>query len=426
MSDPGPEANKERAKRSADPVLPTSFAEFVALMALLMALTALSIDIMLPGLPQISEYFALAHPNDQQLVVTSYLVGLAAGQLVFGPLSDRFGRKPILLTGLAMFIVGSLGAVLAEDFTYLFLARSVQGFGAASPRVISVAVIRDLFSGWQMARVTSLVMVVFIVVPVIAPSIGQLLLHVGPWPLMFYFLLAVGITSFIWAGFRLPETRGGGQAPASRAPRAGQARAAVGIGSALRWTLTSPQTVGYTIATGFLFGCLMAYINSAQQIFVEVYGLGATFPIVFGAVAGVQALAALTNAHLVQRHGMRRVSHIALVAFCSSSLLLLVAAQFQPPLLVFAVLVATAFYSFGLIVPNFNAIAMQPMGAVAGTASSFIGFYTTAAGAIFGWMIGAYFDGSVKPLAMGFALLSIASLVTVLAVEGRRGMFRGE
>lgn len=425
MSDPGPKAVEERAKRTADPVLPTSFAEFVALMALLMALTALSLDIMLPGLPQISAFFALEHPNDQQLVVTSYLVGLAAGQLVFGPLSDRFGRKPILLTGLAMFILGSLGAILAEDFTYLFLARSIQGFGAASPRVISVAVIRDLFSGWQMARVTSLVMVVFIVVPVIAPSIGQLLLHVGPWPLMFYFLLAVGITSLIWAGLRLPETRGG-QAPTGQAQGAGQARVAVGIGSALRWTLTSPQTVGYTIATGFLFGCLMAYINSAQQIFVEVYGLGATFPIVFGAVAGVQALAALTNAHLVQRHGMRRVSHIALIAFCSSCLLLLAAAQFQPPLLVFAVLVATAFYSFGLMVPNFNAIAMQPMGAVAGTASSFIGFYTTAAGAIFGWIIGAYFDGSVKPLAMGFALLSISSLVTVLAVEGRRGMFRGE
>ena len=415
MNDPGQKADPERAKTSGDPVLPTSFAEFVALSALLMALTALSIDIMLPALPQIGEFFALAQPNDRQLVVTSYLVGFAAGQLVFGPLSDRYGRKPILMVGLGIFIAGSLGAVTTSDFTYLFLARSVQGFGAASPRVISIAVIRDLFSGWQMARVTSLVMVVFITVPVIAPSIGQVLLHIGSWTLMFYFLLAVGIAAIVWAGLRLPETRG-----------AGQRRAPVRFGTALRWTLTSAQTVGYTVATGFLFGCLMAYINSAQQIFVEVYRLGASFPIAFGAVAGVQALASLTNAHLVQQHGMRRVSHIALVAFCASSVSLLAAAQFDPPLAIFSLLVASAFFSFGLMVPNFNAIAMQPMGAVAGTASSFIGFYSTAAGALFGWIIGAYFDGSVEPLATGFALLSIAALVTVFTVEGWRGMFRGE
>jgi len=415
MNELSRKTDRERARHHGEPELPTSFAEFVALTALLMALTALSIDIMLPALPQIGEFFGLVRPNDRQLVVTSYLIGFAAGQLVFGPLSDRFGRKPILMAGLAIYVAGSLGAVSAEDFTYLFLARSVQGFGAASPRVISIAVIRDLFSGWQMARVTSLVMVVFIVVPVIAPTIGQGLLHLGSWTLMFHFLLAVGIASIIWAGFRLPETHGAGQ------PRVG-----VGIGTALRWTLTSLQTVGYTVATGFLFGCLMAYINSAQQVFVEVYGLGASFPIAFGAVAGVQALASLTNAHLVQQHGMRRVSHIALVAFCSSSLSLLAAAQLEPPLLVFAVLMASAFFSFGLMVPNFNAIAMQPMGAVAGTASSFIGFYTTAAGALFGWIIGAYFDGTVIPLAAGFALLSIAALVTVLAVEGWRGMFRGE
>ncbi len=415
MNEGGQKSGDEQARLGHEPRLPMPFAEFVGLMALMTALTALSIDIMLPALPQIGEYFALELPNDRQLVLTGYLVGLAAGQLVFGPLSDRYGRKPVLMIGLAMFILGSVGAAVADSFTNLFLARAMQGFGAASPRVISIAIVRDLFSGWQMARVTSLIMMVFIVVPVIAPSIGMGLLQLGPWPLMFHLLLVVGIICTIWAAFRLPETRS-----------EGHARAPITLRKALRWTFTSLQTVGYTLATGFLFGCLMAYINSAQQVFVEVYDLGAAFPIAFGAVAGVQAFAALTNAHLVQRYGMRRVSHTALVAFCTSSLLLLAVAPFQPSFAVFAVLVAIAFYCFGVIVPNFNAIAMQPMGAVAGTASSFIGFYTTAAGALFGWGIGSYFNGSVQPLAIGFAVLSTLSLVTVLLVEGWKGMFRGE
>src|SRR5690606_22598459 len=160
----------------------------------------------------IGEYFSLAEANDRQLVVTSYMVGLAAGQLVFGPLSDRVGRKSMLLAGLAIFAAGSLAAVTVDDFSYLFLARSVQGFGAASARVISIAVIRDLFSGWEMARVTSLVMIIFIIVPVLAPSMGQGLLFLGDWSLIFNLLLAVGIGASIWSAYRLPETHpSGGQ-----------------------------------------------------------------------------------------------------------------------------------------------------------------------------------------------------------------------
>src|SRR5690606_15421730 len=175
-----------------DRELPIPFGEFVALMALLMALTALSIDIMLPALPQIGSFFAVAEPNDRQLVVAIYMIGFASGQLVFGPLSDRLGRKSMLTAGLSIFVLGSLLAVAVEDFTYLLLARAVQGFGAASSRVISIAVIRDLFSGWQMARVTSLVMIVFIIVPVLAPGLGQGLLFLGDWTLIFNFLLVVG------------------------------------------------------------------------------------------------------------------------------------------------------------------------------------------------------------------------------------------
>lgn len=415
MNDIGRRSGTQGSLGTRDRDLPIPFGEFVGLMALLMALTALSIDIMLPALPQIGEFFSVAEPNDRQLVVAVYMIGFASGQLVFGPLSDRLGRKSMLTAGLSIFVLGSLLAVAVEDFTYLLLARAVQGFGAASSRVISIAVIRDLFSGWQMARVTSLVMIVFITVPVLAPGLGQGLLFLGDWTLIFNFLLVVGIAAMVWSGYRLPETHA-----------AGVPRATIGLATALRWIFTSPQTFGYAIAIGFVFGCLMAYISSAQQIFVEVYDLGAAFPLVFGAVAGVQAIAAYTNAQLVQRHGMRRVSHVALVAFCISSLLLTAVSPLEPPLLVFSVLVASVFFSFGLIMPNFNAIAMQPMGAVAGTASSFIGFYTTGAGAIFGWAIGAYYDGTVRPLAVGFALLGLAALATVLAIEGRKGLFRGE
>lgn len=415
MDDPESRSDPPPSLLSGEPAIPTSFVEFVGLMALLMALTALSIDIMLPALPQIGEFFRLSDPNDRQLVVTSYMIGFAVGQLLFGPLSDRFGRKSMLMVGLGIFVVGSLAAVMVDDFEHLFFARTVQGFGAASSRVISVAVIRDLFSGWRMARVTSLVMIVFITVPMLAPGLGQGLLYIGDWTLIFEFLLVVGIACIIWSGLRLPETH-----------QTGQSRGSIKLGRALRWTFTSPDTVGYSVAIGFVFGCLMAYISSAQQIFVEVYGLGAAFPIAFGAVAGVQALAAFTNASLVQHYGMRRVSHAALLSFCAGSLALMAAAPFEPPLLLFAALLAIVFFSFGLIMPNFNAIAMQPVGSVAGTASSFVGFYTTAAGALLGWLIGAYFDGTVQPLATGFACLSLAALATVLAVERRRGLFKGE
>lgn len=395
--------------------LGTSFVEFVALSALLMAMTALSIDIMLPALPQIGASFALGEPNHRQLVVTSYLIGFAGGQLVFGPLSDRLGRKPVLMAGLVIFVAGTLVAVVVDEFALLFLARTLQGLGGAAPRVISVAVVRDLFSGRRMARVMSLVMMVFIAVPVFAPAIGQGLLHIGAWRLTFYFLAAVGLVAIVWAGLRLPETHPPGQ---SAAP--------VALIESARRIVSTPQTVGYAVAAGFLFGCLMAYIGSAQQIFVEIYGLGTYFPVAFGAVAGVQSLAAFVNSRLVERHGMRRVSHTALVAYCTASLLLVLAAPFDPPLLLFAGLVASAFFSFGVIVPNFNAIAMQPLGALAGTASSAIGFYMTAAGALFGWAIGALFDGTVLPLAAGFAVLSFSALATVILTEGLRGLFRGE
>lgn len=415
MDDLAKQADRIPSGRGTARVLPIPFPEFVGLTALLMALTALSMDIMLPALPAIARTFDLAEPNQRQLVLVCYLVGLAGGQVLFGPVSDRMGRKPVLLAGLILYILGTVGVLVSGSFFLLLLARAVQGFGAASPRVIAVAIVRDFFSGREMARVMSLVMMTFIVVPVFAPAIGQALLQIGDWTWLFRVLLAIGLVSLTWASFRLPDGRSEGNRPKP-----------IGTVAAIRMVTTMRVSVGYAIASGFIFGCLVSYISSAQQIFMEVYRLGASFPIVFGAVAGMMAVASFTNAALVQRYGMRRVSHTALAGFAAVSLLLVAVAPFSPSLPVFATLLAMIFFAVGLIFPNFNAIAMQPLGSVAGMASSLIGFYTTASGALFGWFIGHAFNGTMQPLAIGFAMLSLAAFATVAVAEGRDRLFRGD
>ncbi|HZH28621.1 MAG TPA: multidrug effflux MFS transporter [Azospirillaceae bacterium] len=387
------------------------FGEFVALIALLMALTALGIDIMLVALPDIARTFAVAEPNDRQLVVTIYMVGFALGQPFHGPLSDRFGRKPVLVAGLLIFAVGAIGAVLAPGFGWLLAARAVQGFGAAAPRVVSIAIVRDRFAGPAMSRVMSFIMMVFIIVPILAPAMGEGILHLGPWPWIFGFLFLTAALVLGWMVLRLPETR----PAAARQPLSPGALAAT-----FRMVVTNRTTLGYTVAMGFLFGGLLSYIGSAQQVFVDVYGLGAMFPVVFGAIAAVMAVASLTNAQLVMRLGMRRVSHSALIGYVAAcAVMVALGWPAHPPLWGLALFLAAAFFCFGLITPNFNAMAMEPLGRVAGMASSFIGFYTTAAGATFGWLVGQAFDGTVRPLVAGFTVLGVLAWLTVLVADGR-------
>ena len=239
-------------------LLKIHFLEFVTLTAALMALTALSIDIMLPALPAIGAALGVNSENDRQLVVILYMVGFAVGQLFYGPLSDRFGRKPVLMLGLAIFVVGTLAALLSDTFKLLLLSRIVQGFGAASPRVIAVAVVRDLYSGRQMARVMSFTMMVFIVIPVFAPSIGQGLVHLGNWHWTFYALLIMGGAVSIWAALRLPETASPVIHHESVQTLAQSFNAVVG----------EMQTIAYGVCSGLMFGCLLAYVASAEQVFV--------------------------------------------------------------------------------------------------------------------------------------------------------------
>lgn len=380
----------------------------------MMALTAMSVDIMLPSLPALGAALGVANENDRQLVVIVYMAGFACGQLVYGPLSDHLGRRPVLLGGIVVYIAGSLMALLAPSFTTLLAARLVQGLGAASPRVVSIAVVRDLYSGRQMARVMSFVMMVFIIIPVLAPSLGQALLLIGSWRWPFHALLLVGLAAALWAWTRLPET---GEAALGKRP-------AMALMPAFLAAILDLQTAGYGVAQGVMFGCLLAYVASSQQVFTEVFGLGKAFPIAFGAVASTLSLAAFINARIVGHYGMRRVSHTALAGFVVVALALAML-QFLGLLgfVAFLGLVALAFFLFGLTAPNFNALAMEPQGHNAGMASSVVGALSTAVGAVIGGVIGRAFDGTAMPLALGFALASLTAFAIVTAVEGRAGLF---
>lgn len=412
-SERGTQTLASRQDEPSEP-LSISFLEFVCLSACLMAMTALAIDIMLPALPTIASSFGVASENDQQLIVVLYMAGFAVGQIFFGPLSDHFGRKPMLLLGLAVFILGTVAALWAKSFEMLLAARLIQGIGAASPRIIAIAVIRDLYAGRQMARVMSFAMMVFITIPVLAPSVGQALVHVGNWHWIFIVLLVMAAGAAIWSGLRLPET----------------ARPALGVERpltlipALLAALLNPLTAGYGAAGGFMFGCLLAYVASAQQVFVDVFRIGEVFPIVFGAIASAIAVASFVNARLVGRLGMRRVSHTALVGFIAVSLVLAAASAFGAAgFVTFAVAVGLSFFLFGLIAPNFNAIAMEPQGHNAGMASSVIGALGTAIGALAGGLVARGFDGSIFPISAGFAICSLIAGALVLSVEGPSGMF---
>jgi len=392
---------------SAPPEL--SFAEFVALIALMMAVTALSIDIMLPALPEIGKALGVGSENERQFIISAYLAGFASGQLIFGPVSDSYGRRNPLLFGLGIYIAATIFAIFSTSLPVLLAARVLQGFGAASPRVIAMAIVRDRFGGRNMARVMSFVMMVFIVVPVLAPAVGAGIIHFATWPAIFMLLLIAACCAATWASLRLPETRPAG----TRLPLS-----VFSVLSAARIVITTRQTGGYMVAAGFIFGLLMSYITSAEQVFVDVYKLGPYFPVVFGAIASFMIAASIVNASVVRRLGMRVVSHralLGLVAACGA--MALAGYPEKPPLILFCAFIAVVFFCFGLIMPNFNALAMEPAGHIAGTASSLIGFYTTAAGAAFGSAIGQAFEGSVRPLCIGVTLLAICSLAVVLWVE---------
>jgi DHA1 family bicyclomycin/chloramphenicol resistance-like MFS transporter len=391
------------------PSLPIPRWEFIALAAALMALNALAIDIMLPGLQQIGASLGVENENHRQYVITAYISGFGLAQLAYGPISDRFGRRMPLLIGLAIYVTAAFAASFAPSFTTLLALRFVQGIGAASTRVIAVSVIRDIFGGRAMAEIMSLVFMVFMIIPVIAPGIGQLVMLFSEWHTIFTFMAAIALAVTVWTAARLPETLH----PEYRRPFT-----LASILGGFRIVLTNRTSLCYTLATMIVFGALFGFINSAQQIYVGIYKLGVWFPVLFAVVAGMMAVSSFVNAQLVGRIGMRRLSHGALIGFMTVNCILFALSLLGPvPLPLFVGLFTMAMLQFGWIGSNFNSIAMEPLGHVAGTASSVIGFLQTIGGGLIGASIGQAFNGTVTPLAAGFCAVSVLGLLIVLFAE---------
>ncbi|MCO5085041.1 MAG: multidrug effflux MFS transporter [Rhizobiaceae bacterium] len=389
--------------------------EFIAMAAALMALNALAIDIMLPGLQQIGASLGVENENHRQYVISAYFGGLAFALLAYGPASDRFGRRAPLFFGLGVYVLAAFGAAFATDFTVLLILRFIQGIGAASTRVIAVSMVRDRFGGRQMAEIMSLIFMVFMVIPVVAPGIGQIVMIFAEWHWIFICMAAIAFAIAVWAFVRLPETL----EPERRRP--------IDLGSVGRafvYVLRNRLSLFYTLASTIIFGALFGFINSAQQVYVGIYDLGVWFPVIFAVIAGMMAVSSFLNSRLVGRFGMRRLSHSALVGFLAVSTIWFVWSLFGViPLPGFVLLFAAAMFQFGWIGSNFNAIAMEPLGHIAGTAASVQGFIQTLGGGLIGAAIGQAFDGTTTPLALGFCGVALGGLVMVLIAE-RGKLFR--
>ncbi len=386
--------------------------EFIAIMALMTSLVALSIDLMLPALADIGTDLGSLHANANQLVVTMVFAGLAIGQLIYGPLSDSTGRKPAIYLGYAVFGLGSLLTILAVNFPMMLAGRLLQGLGVAGPRGVSIALIRDRFAGREMARVMSFMMVVFIVVPIIAPALGQAILLVAAWRTIFVFLLGIGVVSLIWFGIRQPETL----APQRRAPLSARR-----MSRALHEVIRNPTALSYTLMAGTVAAMLQAYLASAQQIFQIQYALGPLFPLFFAINALAIGLASFVNGRLVMRYGMHLPVKMALFALCGLAIFFAgttLVTNGQPELWILMVYLIPCFFCMGILFGNMNALAMEPLGHIAGVGAAVVSSLSTFVAIVLSAVIGQSYNGTITPLAVGFAVLSLMALGLMYWVEG--------
>lgn len=387
------------------------FFEFVVLMALIISMVALAIDTMLPALPEIASDLGVIEINDSQYVISVLFAGMAIGQMIFGPMSDSVGRKKAINLGFATFIAGCLVSLFATSFTAMLIGRFLQGLGAAGPRVVSTALVRDRYEGREMARVMSFVMTIFILVPVIAPSVGQVILIFSDWRGIFLMFLILSFIALIWFNCRQPETL------------AADKRIKFSIEQILKdikTIITIPAAIGYTVATGVIFGAFLGYLSSSQQIFQVQYALGDQFAIYFGVLAASIGVASLVNARLVMRFGMRRLSHGATVFIVVLSVPFYFISQHyagNPPLTQMMVYLLAVFFFVGILFGNLNALAMEPLGSLAGLGAAVVGSLSTLISVVLGVAVSSAYDGTVLPLVGGFALLGVSCLVVMALTE---------
>jgi len=385
--------------------------EFVALMAALMASNALAIDAMLPALAAIGEDLGVGEENRRQLVISFYMIGFGAAQLVYGPLADRLGRRMILIISLGFYALFALACGLAGDFGWLLVARALQGAAAAGTRTLVVSVVRDRFEGSTMARVMSLVFIVFMIIPVLAPAFGQAVLLVASWRFIFIGLGVYGLAVLAWALIRLPETLH---------PEYRRSLAPAAILQAMAMTVRNRSSLGYTLASALVFGGFMGFLNSVQQIVTDVFARPELIALVFAFVAGPLAATSWLNSRLVERFGARRLALVAGVLFLGlAATHLLITLQFGAHLVVFTVLMALTMACFGLIGANLGSLAMAEMGPIAGTAAAVQGMIGTIGAALIGLAIGQAFNGTVIPLMIGLTATSaLALLISWLTAPG--------
>lgn len=384
------------------------FAEFLMLVAAIMACQALAVDAMLPALPAIAQALSVVDENHAQWVVTAYMAGLGCGQLFCGMISDRVGRRPVLLTGLGLYVVAALLTGLSTSFTALLAWRFIHGVAAASA-VVSRSVIRDLYDGRQMARVMSLTFIVFIMVPVVAPSLGQLVLWVAPWRYLFVLFSGFAAIIWLWVLLRLPETLH---------PEYRRALSVSGILQATKMVLSDRASVWYTLAMTMVFTTILAYVGMVQQIFAHVFHKPELMPAMFAICASGMGVMSFVNAKIVGRIGMRVVSQGGLLIFIAISCVhIAIILSGHESLVTFVLLQAVAMGCVGLMGANFGTMAMESMGPVAGIAASWQGFTSTVVAALVGALIGRQFNGSTLPLAVGALGCGLVALLCVLQAE---------
>lgn len=378
--------------------------EFIALMAFLMANVAIAIDAVLPALFKIGETIGVEDETDLQLVVTSIFLGLGIGQLIFGTLSDSFGRKPTVYAGVLVFMIASVVCIYSTSLEMLLVGRLFQGIGLSAPRTISIAIIRDSYSGDYMARVMSFVTVVFILVPMIAPLLGQFVLNHSNWQTIFIAHLIFSTIIIFWFKFRQPETLD---------PKNKTVFSFKLFFSGTREFFRYKESVIYTLISGFMTGSFMVYLSSSKQIFENQYNIIQEFVYVFAGLAFLIGLATFFNGSFVVKLGMKRLSNLAIVIFCISAMLysILFFNSSNPSLIILLIFLGIQFFTLGFIFGNTRSLAMQPIGHIAGIGSAINGFTSTIMAVPIAIFIGSFIDTTVLPLFIGFACCGLISFL---------------
>ncbi len=392
--------------------------EFIALIAVLTAMVAMSIDTMLPAVGTIAAELHAANPNDRQFIVLFFFLGLTFGQLAFGPMSDAYGRKPAIYIGLLLYAAGSLLCLFSTNYPMMMAGRLLQGVGASAPRVAALAMVRDGAKGADMARIMSFVMSVFMLVPIFAPSIGQLVLYVASWRYIFAGFVVAAALAAAWLHFRQAETL---------APENFRPISVSELWSGAVEVCRNPIAMGYTLASGFIFSAFITYLGTSQQIFAEQYDQGDKFALWFGGLAIALAIAMIVNGNMVRKIGMRAITKQALRGFMFVWLCLLgftLLYSGHPPLPILGLFLLGSFFCSGLLFGNFNSMSMEPMGHIAGMAAAISGFISSLMAVIFGGIVGRFYDGTLYPITAAFVGFGILMWLSVEWAEARNASLK--